>query len=140
MDDRRAQNRYERIFNDGDAVRVIGTCLHIMHNFWKRYPDTHFVFYAVPRKWEDAILADKRAMSAAEQARFAERFKRTRFAIYNYAMLNLFPSEYFVHIRDTKNAIYILLNKSQWHHATRLKQLGKYLLANYNMVFEWETH
>ncbi len=50
-------------------------------------------------------------------------------------MINLFSPKYFIQLRDTKDCLYVLLNKKQKRPKTTIKQLGKYLLENYNMIF-----
>src|SRR4051794_28467631 len=54
-----AHNAYKKIFNDGDAFRVITTCLFIMLDYWKKNPATSFAFYAVPREWKETLLEEK---------------------------------------------------------------------------------
>jgi hypothetical protein len=57
--DKDASNRFDKIFNDNDAFRVISTCLFIMLDYWKKHPATTFAFYAVPRKRKEALLKEK---------------------------------------------------------------------------------
>ena len=86
---------YNKIFNDGDAIKVISTCIHIMFEVWKANKNLSFVFYAVPRD----IIPPKKILDKE----FLESYKRTRFKIYKYAMLNMFPPANFTHIDDYNN-------------------------------------
>lgn len=133
--DKEAANRFDKIFNENDAFRVITTCLFIMLDYWNKHPETTFAFYAVPRKWKEALLAEKK-LTEKQTEKYIERFKKVRFTIYKYAMVNLFPPKHFIQLRDTKNSIYVLLNKKQKKPKTTLKFLGKYLAENYEMIFE----
>ncbi len=133
--DKGAHNAYKKIFNDLDAFRVITTCLFIMLSYWKKNPTTSFAFYAVPREWRAAILEEK-TLTESQVSEFIEEYKRVRFNIYNYAMLNLFSPENFTPFRDTKNCVYVLLNKFQSRPVSTLNSLIKYLFDNYNLIFE----
>ena len=130
-----AHNAYKKIFNDGDAFRVITTCLFIMLHYWQSTPITSFAFYAVPREWKAALLEEK-TLTEEQLDHFITEYKKARFSIYNYAMLNLFPPKNFIPIRDTNNSIYILLNKRQPRPKATVKALGKYLLEHHNLIFE----
>ena len=133
--ERDAGNRFDKIYNDGDAFRVITTCLYIMREYWQKNPTVSFTFYAIPREATNALINSKKLGGKAAE-KFAKRYKKVRFTIYEYAMLNLFPPRHFIQIRDSKNFLYVLLNKRQAKPKTTLKHLGKFLLDNYDMIFE----
>lgn len=135
MDDRNASNRYEKLFKDDDAFRVITTCLYIMLDYWKRNPEVTFSFYAVPRKIEEEILNHIK-LEGNELVKFIERYKQTRYAIYDYAMINLFSSQHFIHLRDKKNAVYLLMNIKHKRKKATIAKFGSFLLENYGMIFE----
>lgn len=128
--DKNSRNAYKKIFNDGDAFRVITTCLFIMLSYWKEHPAVTFAFYAVPRENLNCESSKRRDSTL---------FRNTRFRIYQYAMLNLFPPTKFIQLRDSTNCLYILLNKKQKKPKTTLKKMGSYLLANYEMIFSPDT-
>lgn len=130
-----AHNAYEKIFNDGDAFKVVTTCLFIMLDYWKKNKSVSFVFYAVPRSWKERDL-DKVKMTEENLRIFKYQYSVARFNIYQYAMINLFPPQYFVHMRDTRNSIYILLNKKQLKPKTTVKNLTAYLFKNFELIFE----
>lgn len=133
--DKGAYNAFDKIFNDGDALRVISTCLYIMLDYWKRYPTTTFAFYAVPRDLPSALINQKQ-LNKIESEKFFERYRSVRFTIYKYAMVNLFPPKNFFQIQDSKNSLYLLLNRKQKKPKTTLKKFKKYLIDNCNMLFE----
>lgn len=135
IDAKYAGNRFEHIYNDQHAFRVITTCLYIMLEYWRRNPAVNFSFYAIPRKFDENIVKDKN-LKGKELSRFIERYKNVRFAIYDYAMINLFPPTAFTPLRDSKNAVYLLMNKKQKKPKATAKAFGRFLLANYEMIFE----
>lgn len=106
-----------------------------MLEYWKQNPHVTFAFYAVPRELKEMLIKQKK-MRTKEAVAFIDRYKHVRFAIYKYAMINLFPDKNFLQIRDTKNSIYMLLNKKQKKPKTTIKRLGKFLLDNYELIFE----
>lgn len=130
MDDRYSANRFEKIYNDSDAFRVISTCLSIMRVYWKQNPAVSFAFYAIPRKWKENF--------PEMPEKFVERYKKVRFNIYKYAMINLFSPQYFIQLRDPKNSFYVLLNRKQKRPQKTIELLGNYLLKNHDMIFEPE--
>lgn len=133
--DRNAGNRYDKIFNDGDAFRVITTCLYTMLDFWKRNPQVTFSFYAVPRHL-DTHLFEQMHLDEKQWRKFVDRYRKVRYAIYDYAMINLFPPRHFTPLRDRKNSVYLLMNKKQRKPKTTVKRFGQFLLDNYGMIFE----
>ncbi|OLY91777.1 hypothetical protein SAMN05444008_10925 [Cnuella takakiae] len=135
MDERNAKNRFDKIYNDDDAFKVITTCLYAMLDYWKRNPAANLSFYAVPRKFDETILSGKAFSSPKEKRKFIDRYKRVRFAIYDYAMVNLFSPAYFIHMRDTKNAVYLLMNRKQTKPKVVANMFGHFLLDNYDMIF-----
>jgi hypothetical protein len=126
--DKDSKNAYKKIFNDGDAFRVITTCLYIMLDYWKKNPNTSFAFYSVPRELQNTLLI--------EDIKNLEVYKKVRFRIYKYAMINLFSPTYFTQLTDEKNCIYLLLNKNQQNQKLTLTKMGEYLLNNYSLIFE----
>lgn len=135
LKERNAGNRFERIYNDKDAFRVITTCLYIMLDYWRKNPQVNFAFYAIPRKFDEAIVAHKN-LTARELRKFIERYKKVRFAIYDYAMINLFSPKEFTPLRDRRNAVYLLMNKKQKKPKIVAQAFGRFLLQNYEMIFE----
>lgn len=123
--DHGARNAFTKIFNDYD-FKVITTCLFIMRDYWLRNPDTTFAFYAVLR---DEIPKEKL------KHRRIEDYKKARYNIYQYAMLNKFSPDYFTHIFDSKNCIYLLVNKKQKKPKTSFRSFAGYLKKNYDIVF-----
>jgi hypothetical protein len=135
LKDRNAGNRFEKIYNDKDAFRVITTCLYIMLDYWRKNPDVTFSFYAVPRKFDESIVINKE-LSGRQLKKFIERYRKVRFAIYDYAMINLFPPTAFIALRDSKNAVYLLMNKKHKKPKITVQLFGRFLLDNYEMIFE----
>jgi hypothetical protein len=105
-----------------------------MKAYWQKNREVTFAYYAVIREFKKAIL--KKNISEAERNRFIDNYKKVRFSIYKYAMLNLFPPAYFSQYQDVKNCVYVLLNKKQKKPVTTLKQLAKYLLDYHELIFE----
>lgn len=126
---------FNHIYNDGDAIRVISTCLHIMHDYWRRNPAASFCFYAIPRVVTADPLAHKH-LDATAAAQYLARYQNVRYAIYKYAMINLFSFDYFQQMRDSKNSLYILLNHLQKDKKKTMERLTHYLWNNYEMIFE----
>lgn len=127
--------RFNHIYNDGDAFRVITTCLHIMLDYWRRNPAASFCFYGIPKD----IKADSpkvKQLDAEAAELYLERQRSTRFTIYSYAMVNLFDPEYFRQMRDSANYFYILMNRQQPEPTETMEKLGAYLLEHYEMIFE----
>jgi len=133
--DKDARHAYKKIFNDGDAFKVITTCLYIMLDHWKKYPTTSFAFYAVPRGLS-ASLINNLSLAAEEREKFISRYKNIRFNIYQYAMVNLFPPKYFTQLRDPVNSLYLLLNNEVRKLKIFLKHLEAYLLKQHDIIFE----
>ena len=125
---------YQKIFNDGDFFRILATCVYIMFKLWEANPSISFVFYAVPRNITVADIANKKLSPQTETA-FLEHYKRTRFNVYEYAMLNLFPPNKFSHINDYQNCIYALVNKNA-AQLSMIKALGNFLLSSHDILFE----
>ena len=100
-----------KIFNDGDAFRVITTCLFIMLSYWRASCSNLCILCELQenlnsKSSKDGIL----------------HYSNTRFRIYQYAMLNLFPPAKFIQLRDSANCLYVLLNKKQKKPKTTLKR------------------
>lgn len=125
---------YEKIFNDGDFFRILATCVYIMFKLWEANPSISFVFYAVPRNITPSALAKKKIPGDNKLA-FLNNYKRTRFNIYEYAMLNLFPPHKFTHVKDYQNSIYALVNKHT-EQVNMIESLGNFLLENHQIFFE----
>lgn len=149
--DRNAGNAYTKIFNqkDSDASRVIATCISIMHQLWRENPFTSFGFYATPRTLDiENIIQNKKFSDEEHQVKFLERQKRTRFLIYEHAMINLFPPSNFFKLKDFENSIYILLNREvskgktyrKKEYQNKIDEIGKFLLENHEIIFEPSEH
>lgn len=136
--DKDSKNAYTKIFNDHDGFKVLATCLKIMHNLWKNNPNLSFAFYAAPRPSAFEKLKKSRYDRIIGDEQFQEKYIRSRFNVYEHAMINLFPPKYFWKAKDYKNCIYVLLNKKSRKGANRLHQIGKYLLENHEIIFEVE--
>jgi|JI10StandDraft_1071094.scaffolds.fasta_scaffold476590_1 hypothetical protein len=136
--DKDSKNAYTKIFNDHDGFKVLATCLKIMHNLWKNNPNLSFAFYAAPRPSTFEKLKQSRYDRIIVDEQFQEKYIRSRFNVYEHAMINLFPPKYFWKAKDYKNCIYVLLNKKSRKGANRLHQIGKYLLENHEIIFEVE--
>lgn len=128
---------YKRIFNDGDAYRVISTCLHIMIDFWRNHPTVSFAFYAVPRDFNE--LNNRKFANDMLRQRFLERYRISRFSIYKYAMLNLFSPNDFFQLQDSANCIYLLANRHEENVAALIWQLGTYIYEREQLIFELDT-
>lgn len=126
---------YHKLFNDGDAKRVIGTCFHIMLAYWRKNVDVNFIFYASLRDVAAHLLENK-SLTIRQVAPFIERYKRVRFRIYEYGMINFFSEEYFSQLRDEGNCIYVLLNRNQDNAESIINELTKFLKDNHDIVFE----
>lgn len=120
LKDRNKGNAYSIIYNDGDGIKVISTCLQIMLLLWKRDPNISFGFYAVPRV--DPSPKKKN--------------RKSRFNIYEKAMLNLFSPDDFRQYNDPRSMVYILLNKNVPNKRSVISQIGKYLLSEFDMIFK----
>lgn len=130
--DKDSKNAYTKIFNDGDAIRVVTSCLHIMKDYWAKNPDISFAYYAVLREFKEGL---KRA-KGKDKPKIIGQYKRARFHIYKYAMINLFPPIHFTQYEDENNCMYVLLNKNQKEPKATLKKLSKYLFDNHDLIFE----
>jgi hypothetical protein len=149
--DRDSRNAYTKIFNekDSDASRVIATCISIMHSLWRENPFISFGFYATPRTMDiNTIVSTKKFKDEAALNNYVERQKRTRFLIYEHAMINLFSPKNFFKLKDYDNSLYILLNKEiakgktyrKKEYQVKVEEIGKYLLNNHDIIFEPTEH
>jgi hypothetical protein len=118
MKHRKQKNAYSLIYNDGDGIKVISTCLQIMLDMWRKNPEISFAFYAVPRSAEDE-----------------KSDKKTRYRIYEQAMINLFSPRDFKHYMDVNSCVYVLLNRSAKNKKGIIEKIGKYLLSEYAVIF-----
>jgi hypothetical protein len=118
LKDRKSKKAYSYIYNDGDSLKVISTCLQIMLDMWRNHPGISFAFYAVPRTEEDK-----------------REDKRTRYRIYENIMLNLFSPHYFKHYMDPNANVYVLLNRSVKRKKQVIEKIGGFLLAEYDVLF-----
>lgn len=128
-----SKNAYDEIFNDGDASRVIGTCFHIMRAYFLKHRDVNFVFYASIRGITEQFIKNKK-IAPIQLDFFIDQYRKVRYRIYRYGMLNLFPFEYFHQVEDKDNCIYALLNKKH-DPATILEDLRNYLLEHHDTIF-----
>jgi hypothetical protein len=96
-------------------------------------PDVTFAYYAVIREFKENI---SKHIKEQDRSNFIAQYKRARFYIYKYAMINLFPPTHFTQYQDEKNCVYVLLNKNQSKPKGTLKKLSKYLLDNHDFIFE----
>jgi len=135
--DKHSSKAYHKIFNDCDAFRVIGTCFHIMHQYWKKNTNVNFVFYASLREIRSELLNSK-TIPEESLADFIEKYKRVRYIVYRYGMLNLFSYDYFTPISDRENCIYVIINKKHPKAAEIIEPLRVYLLKNHEIVFNPE--
>ena len=60
----------------------------------------------------------------------------SRFNIFQYAMLNIFHPDDFLQRRDTKNSMYVLINKRNPDPLHLIEQLHKYLRSHTDLIFE----
>lgn len=134
--DKNAKNAYTKLFGDGDASRVIGTCFHIMHAVWKKQSNISFVFYASMRNVEQELFIEKKKFTdSVKKKRFVENYKRARYNIYRYGMLNFFSQDYFIPVSDKENCIYVLLNRMAKSQEQAMAGLQQYLKENYDLIF-----
>lgn len=132
--DKNSPKAYHKIFNDCDASKVIGTCFHIMLHYWQKNKAINFVFYASLRSITNELLS-KKTLSADEIPKFVERYKRTRYFVYRYGMINLFSYEYFTQLSDKENCVYVLMNKLQPNPELIMEELETFLRKNHNILF-----
>lgn len=136
LKDKDNKNGYTKIYNDHDGFKVLATCLKIMHTLWKNNPKISFAFYAAHRPTEFQIKKDSRLRKLQEDEEYREKYIRSRFNVYEHAMINLFPPNVFWKAKDYKNCIYTLINKKAKRSAYRLNRIAKYLLRNHDIIFE----
>lgn len=110
--DKRSKKAYHRIFDDGDAFRVIGTCFYIMLAYWRKNPNVNFVFYASLRDITEELLS-KKTLALEQVPSFIANYQKTRYRIYRYGMVNLFSYEYFTAYSDRENCVYALINNPE---------------------------
>ena len=135
--DKNSKYAYHKIFNDKDAFRVIGTCFHIMHQYWRKNNNVNFCFYASLRDIADEILKSK-TLAPEDVDRFIHSYRRARYTIYRYGMLNLFPPDYFIPSSDRENCIYVLTNKNQKDPSQMMEALQDFLYKNHRVIFNPE--
>jgi hypothetical protein len=119
LKDRKSKKAYSMVYNDGDGIKVISTCLQIMLYMWKENPGISFAFFAVPRVGQNAVNKNRKA----------------RYNIYESAMQNLFSPKDFRHYMDRTSFVYVLLNKSVRNKRATIEAMGKYLLSEYQLIF-----
>ena len=135
--DKNSKNGYNKIFNDCDAFRVIGTCFHIMFDYWRKYQNVNFVFHASLREIKADLLL-KKAIPEEKISEFIEKYRRGRYIFYRYGMVNLFSYEYFTQVTDRVNCIYALINKTNTDLGEIIEPLKEYLLKKHEIIFDPE--
>lgn len=133
--DKNNPRAYHKIFNDGDAPRVIGTCFYIMLQFWRKNRNVNFVFYASLRDMSNEVI-ERKVIDPIKLPDFIASFKRSRYSIYRYGMLNLFSYEHFTQYSDRENCIYVLMNKNEKAPDQVIDQLKSFLAQHHNVLFE----
>lgn len=132
--DKRSRKAYHKVFNDHDAFKVIGTCFHIMHQYWKKNTNVNFMFYASLRDIQ-AQLLEKKTLAVDKIPSFIESYAKVRYSIYRYGMVNLFPYKYFTPVTEKKNCIYVLINKNEPRPSHVLSELIAYLSDHHDIIF-----
>ncbi len=126
-----------KIFNDSDAIKVIGTCFHIMWKHWQKDNSVNFVFHASLRHMTEEILS-KKAIPIALLPPFLENYRRAQYQIYRYGMLNLFSYEHFIPFSDKINCVYVLINRNQQNPYEIIDKLTSFLLEHHDILFDPE--
>ena len=132
--DKNSPKAYHKIFNDCDAPKVIGTCFHIMLHYWQKNKDVNFVFYASLRNITKELL-ERKNIPVADIPKFIDRYKRARYIIYRYGMVNLFSYDDFTQLSDKDNCVYALINKRQPDPGAIVSELEIFLRKNHNILF-----
>jgi hypothetical protein len=94
----------------------------------------NFIFYASLRDIKQH-LAKSLKLKEQNQQEFIENYKRVRYRIYRYGMVNLFPYKYFTPIADTQNCVYVLINKKQDNASDIISELKHFLYENHDVLF-----
>lgn len=89
------ENRYKKVVNLNEGVKVLRTCVDIMIDLYKENPYRSFGFVAADRESEQNIKEPN----------------NQRFRVYRGIMARFFSPLKFVHLRETSNNIYLLINK-----------------------------
>lgn len=91
-----SKNRYSLLTNDYEPRTIIMSCIHIMLHYYFQNSHCSFGFVAAPN-------LDKSSNVSSINKRF--RF-------YKNMMINTFGVETFIHVYDSNNSLYILINRS----------------------------
>lgn len=93
-----SKNRYSLLTNDYEPRTIIMSCIHVMLQYYFQNTHCSFGFVAAPDLDKSSIVQSG----------------NKRFRFYKNMMLNTFGVETFMHVYDTKNSLYILINRSQY--------------------------
>lgn len=91
-----SKKRYNLLVNDGDAFRVLSTCLNIIIDILEKQPFASFGFIGAP--------------TSEEQAKQIE-VNNKRFRVYRQIAQNRFSTKHFEHAMNSEKSTYIILNK-----------------------------
>lgn len=93
-----SKNRYSLLTNDYEPRTIIMSCIHIMLQYYSHNSHCSFGFVAAPD---------------LEKSTNCKSYNK-RFRFYKNMMLNTFGVETFLHVYDTNNSLYILINRRQY--------------------------
>ncbi len=126
--DKESRSAYSKIYNDNDGIRIISTCFNIIFDYWRRFPDSSFWFYAMPRNIPVGLDLKNRS---------PEGYLSARFKIYSYFVENVFSPDDFTFAYDSRALIYILINKKK-DTLSVLTEFSNFLLSNHSKIFDPE--
>ena len=99
----RSRYKFSYIFNDEKPPRIIRTCINIMLDFYKNYPEASFGFigaYSSNKKTNGVRVTESKSNTQ-------------RYRIYKTLMYNFFGKESFAHSTNRKYSGYLIINREK---------------------------
>lgn len=114
-----SRDRYSILTNDNEPRSIVMSCIQVMLNYYNEDKFASFGFVAANDINSDGHI-------------------NKRFRFYRRMMLSLFSSDKFIHLYDSVNYIYLLVNKSMIEHdgisvKDIEKELGQLYIGDYSL-------
>ncbi len=101
-----SERKYSLLNSDGEASRIINTCINIMLSFYEKNAYASFAFMGAPTEKE--LLINKNAGRHGA-------YNTKRFRLYRLIMSNFFHPVRFLHIQNTGCSVYMVVNRDYLH-------------------------
>lgn len=120
----KSPNRYSLLTNDYEPRIIVRSCIEVMLEYYRANPNISFGFVAAPDLENDI-----------KGKRINNEVGSRRFVFYRRMMINLFGPKTFKQVSDTKNRLYLLINKKRLNEGSlTIKEIEKRI----NCLYEGE--